>query len=82
VHVHDLQRVRARFALSGTLYHAVEACQEQNELARLAESSRRLERLGQEKFTLSYSSNRDEICLDEGWRIVEYACTHTLCLPR
>jgi hypothetical protein len=82
VHVNDLLRARARFALSGTLYRAVEACQEQNELARLAESSRCPERSGQEKFMLSYSSNRDEICLDEGGRIVEYVCTHTLCLPR
>ena len=87
VRVHgDLKeyRARARYRAEGTT--PIKVCQEQNNAKQLARDWREIfavRKIADEKISfLSYSSDRDEICLGEGWRIVEYVCAHAAILRK
>ena len=77
VHVHDTEA-------EGTT--PIKVCQEQNNTKQLARDWREIfavRKIADEKISfLSYSSDRDEICLGEGWRIVEYVCAHAAILRK
>jgi hypothetical protein len=64
----------------------IKVCQEQNNTKQLARDWREIfavRKIADGKISvLSYSNDRDEICLGEGWRIVEYVCAHAVILRK
>jgi hypothetical protein len=79
----------ANVHVHGTVAHGtttIKACQEQNNTKQLARDWREIfrcpENCGRENLFSSYSSDKDEICLGEGWRIVEYVCARAAILRK